>query len=378
MPVLAGAIPNLRPRMIQWELTRACKLSCLHCPIGTQQRRSPLELSTYEAYKTIDQIVGLAGEELLLTGGDPLERPDVYQLIDYARRRGLNPTLALSATPSLTGTAIGKLRQHGLERIALSIDSAVPDRHDAVRGIPGQFSATLMAIRWARNANLSVEVSTLVTRRNADELETIGQLLAELGVARWNLYFLVPIGDSRHLPGLTAAQMEDVFGVIDGISKIAPFDIRVFEAPQFRRFLLQQAVRRQQQSIDKLFSDENVVSDDASRDVRSRAISDRNELLFISHTGEVSISQFLPVTVGNTRYHPLSFLFARAEMLSALRDVVNLKGKCGRCEFRRVCGGSRARAFAMTGDLFAADPLCTYEPGAFVPPATTIVRRGAP
>ena len=137
-----------RARVVMWELTRACKLACAHCPVGAQPRRSPLELSTYEAYKTIDQIVSLNPDELIITGGDPLERPDLFQLIDYARRRGLKPSLTLSPTPSLNGATIGKLKHHGLARLVLSLDSPTPEQHDGRRGITGQFGSTLLAIRW--------------------------------------------------------------------------------------------------------------------------------------------------------------------------------------------------------------------------------------
>src|SRR5512138_1450496 len=163
MQMPAAAAPE-RARIVMWELTRACKLTCVHCPIGAQQRRSPLELSTYEAYKTIDQIVAMSPEEVIITGGDPLERADIYQLIDYARRRGLQPALTVSATPTLTGAAVGKLKRNGLTRIVVGVDSATPDRHDTARGISGQFASTLMALRWARTSGLALEINTLVTR----------------------------------------------------------------------------------------------------------------------------------------------------------------------------------------------------------------------
>lgn len=360
-----------RARVVMWELTRACKLACAHCPIGAQPRRSPLELSTYEAYKTIDQIVSMNPEELIITGGDPLERADIYQLIDYARRRGLDPVLTVSATPSLTGAAIGKLKRNGLARLVISLDSAAPEKHDSARGISGQFGATLLAIRWARTAELPVEVNTLLTRRNLSDLNTTAELLGDVEVARWNIYFLVPTGNAKHVDALTADEVENVFEKIYDLSTRVPFPVRTFEAPHYRRFVLQKAVELRQRSIDSYFDpkgDGLRIADDTGN-----AAVAVNNYIYISHTGEVSVSPFLPLTSGNIRYQALPTVYRYGELFAAVRDEVNLKGKCGRCEFRTVCGGSRARAFATAGDLFAADPLCAYQPGSFLPLAGAVV-----
>jgi radical SAM protein with 4Fe4S-binding SPASM domain len=360
-----------RARVVMWELTRACKLACAHCPIGAQPRRSPLELSTYEAYKTIDQIVSLNPDEVIITGGDPLERADIYQLIDYARRRGLQPALTVSPTPTLTGAVIGKLKRNGLSRLIISLDSSSPERHDTARGISGQFGSTLLAIRWARTAELPVEVNTLLNRKNIGDLQTIAELLGDVDVLRWNIYFLVPVGGSKNTETLTASEVEDIFARIYELSSRVPFPIRTFEAPHYRRYVLQKAVEERLRSIDDYFD----TNGDGLRigDDTGRAAVAVNNMLYISHTGEVSVSPFLPLTAGNVRYQPLATVFRYGELFAAMRDDVNLKGKCGRCEFRTVCGGSRARAFAITGDLFASDPLCSYEPGTFLPVAATVV-----
>lgn len=360
-----------RARVVMWELTRACKLACAHCPIGAQPRRSPLELSTYEAYKTIDQIVSLNPDEVIITGGDPFERADLYQLLDYARRRGLQPALMVSPTPQLTGAAIGKLKRNGLTRLIISLDSAAPEKHDISRGISGQFGSTLLAIRWARTAELPVEINTLLNRRNISELQTIAELLGDVDVYRWNIYFLVPVGGSKNVETLTAEETEAVFAKLQELGARVPFPIRTFEAPHYRRYVLQQAVAERQRSIDHYFDADGEgirIGDDSGHSAVAV-----NNFLYVSHTGEVSISPFLPLTAGNVRYQPLSTVFRYGELFAAVRDEVNLKGKCGRCEFRTVCGGSRARAFAMTGDLFASDPLCAYQPGTFLPVAPTLV-----
>ncbi len=329
-----------RGRIVMWELTRACRLGCFACAVGAQPRRSPVELSTYEAYKTIDQIVALQPEEFMMTGGDPLERSDIYQLIDYARRRGLLPSMTASATALLTGATVGKLKRNGLSRLVVSLDSSAPDHHDAQRGLSGQFAATLMAIRWARTAELPVEVNTLLSRRNVADLEPLAGLLTDVGAVRWNVYFFVPIGETSTANALNAGEIDGVLRRLEAIRERMAFPVRLFEAPQYRKF-------------------------------------ERSDVLFISHTGEVSISPFLPLTAGNVRYQPLGSLYRHNEMLASLRDGSNLKGKCGRCEFRRTCGGSRARAFVATGDVFAADPLCNYQPGNLVDAVPMVEVRGS-
>jgi len=332
-------MPQNRGRIVMWELTRACRLSCVACTVSAQPRRSPVELSTYEAYKTIDQVVALQPADFIMTGGDPLERSDIYQLIDYARRRGLQPSMNVSATSLLTGAAVGKLKRNGLSRLDVSLDSCVPDRHDAQRGINGQFAATLMAIRWARTSDLPVGVNTLLSRRNANDLESLAGLLTDVGAVCWNLYFLVPIGDTKTTDILAGKELEDVMRRLETIRSRVAYPVRIFEAPQYRTF-------------------------------------DRTEVLFISHTGEVSASPFLPLTAGNVRYQPLASLYRTSELLASLRDGSNLKGKCARCEYRRTCGGSRARAFAITGDLYAADPLCSYQPGPLADSIPVVEVRG--
>jgi AdoMet-dependent heme synthase len=362
-------------RVVMWELTRACKLGCAHCPVGAQPRRSPLELSTYESYKTIDQIVSLNPDEVIVTGGDPLERPDLYQIVDYARRRGLHLSLTVSPTPSLTGAAIGKLKRNGLARLILSLDSPTPERHDAARGIGGQFGSTLQAIRWARTAELPLEVNTLLSASNRGDLPIIAELLGDVEVSRWNVYFLVPLGASRHADAVTSAEVEEVFETLFQLSRRVPFPIRTFEAPHYRRLVLQKAVEDRQRSIDDYF-DTGATGIRIGDDTGHQAVA-VNNYIYISHTGEVSISPFLPLTAGNVRYQPLSTIYRYGELFATVRDEVNLKGKCALCEFKTVCGGSRARAFAVTGDLFAADPLCTYQPGTFLPVAPTIVPESA-
>ncbi len=365
--------PNAQPDaapIVMWELTRACRLNCAHCPVGAQQKRSPLELSTYEAYKTIDQIVALRPDEFILTGGDLLERGDLFQLIDYARRRGLKPTVNVTVTTSLTGAVMGKIRHNGGERIAIALDGAVPERHDMERGISGQFGSTLMALRWARTAGIGIEINTLLTRNNVQDLPRMAQLLGDIGVERWNVYVTVPVGHSKQVDLLSDGELEKAFGVLFDLSQKTSFPIRTFEAPQYRRFVVERTMQAKRDSLERYFDSHEAQIVIREPNVLRTAAGD--DLIFISHTGEVSVSPLLPLTAGNVRYQPLGVVYRNSELFAAIRDKSNLKGKCLRCEFRNICGGSLARSFAMTGDLFATDPLCAYQPGAFAPTASSI------
>ena len=227
--------------VVMWELTRACDLHCRNCTIGATENRGTNELTTYEAYKTIDQIAGLTPREVIMTGGDPLERGDVDQIVNYARRRGLDPALVVSPTSHLTSDAIASLERNGLTRIVISIDGSVPEIHEAGHGVAGTFDLTLRSAGFAREAGLAVEVNTLITRQNAGDLPAIAALIRSMGIVRWNLYFLVPLKTS-YAGMISAEEAEQAFATIDEIRGRETFLIRVVEAPQYRRFRLQRSL----------------------------------------------------------------------------------------------------------------------------------------
>jgi len=339
-----------RHPVVVWEVTRACSLHCQHCPMGAELQRSPLELSTYEGYKTIDQIATLEPSRFVISGGDPLEREDIFQFIEYAKRRGLEPAVALNPTAELTRQAMSAIARKGASRIVMNIDDATALRHDALRGIPGTFAATLDATRWASEAGIAVEINTLISRRNAAHLAEVLELISSLGAEAWNLYFLVPVGGAKMVDVLTAEEVERVFDFIDGAAE--EIKIRVMEAPHYRRHRVQK--------MSGQWPDFAGYQSDESAPV---ATHDARGVVFISHSGEVRPSELLPLSAGNLRYRALGAIFRGGDLFVALRDPRNLKGKCSRCEYVRICGGSRARAFAASGDLFGSDPLCAYEPG---------------
>jgi radical SAM protein with 4Fe4S-binding SPASM domain len=357
--------------IIMWELTRACDLHCRNCTIGATERRGPNELTTYEAYKTIDQIAALAPRELIITGGDPLERDDVLQIVDYARRRGLDPAMVASPTSQLTPEAIRRLVRNGLTRMIFSLDGASPEIHQAVRGVAGTFALTLQAIQWAREARLEIEINTLVTRHNAYHLPALAELLRAVEIRRWNLYFLVPMTAAAQGAMLTAGEVDQLFATIDELRAGASFAVRMMEAPHYRRHLLQRELEsRLDRAADGQWADFSGYvpgKGETQQEVLDAAVDGARGFAFISHAGDVRPSEFLLFSAGNLRYRSLGAIYRGSDLFTALRDPANFTGKCGRCEFRHLCGGSRARAWAMAGDAFADDPLCHYQPGLPLP-----------
>ncbi len=350
--------------IVQWELTRFCNQYCRGCPTGAGMQRDPNELSTYEAYKTVDQIAALRPRELIITGGDPVERDDLYQIVDYARRRGLDPALVLTPARDLTFDVITRLRKNGLTRVVFSLDGSTAAIHESVHAVAGTFARTLEAMRWAESAGLRIEVNTLVLRSNAGDLEAIAALLRPLGISRWNVHFLVPTGPSRELEMITAAEVERVFETLEVIRERESFPLRIVEAPHYRRFRVQRILRTRLASDDLNWGDFTGYEsgDDGAREVLESALDGVRSFVYVSHAGDVRPSEFAPHRAGNIRYRDLGVIYRGSDLFVALRNPDNLIGKCRHCEFRILCGGSRARAYATTGDLFASDPLCAYEP----------------
>jgi len=348
---------NQRPLVVIWETTQACDLACFHCRACAQPRRHPLELSTLEAEKLIKDVVDLKPPIFILTGGDPLKRPDIYHLVRYAALHQLHPAMTPSATPLLTRTAIEELKKAGLSRLAVSLDGSVPELHDKFRGVTGSYARTLEAIYWANECQLPIQVGTTISRRNLHDLENIAELLKNFRIVLWSLFLLVPTGRGQMEDLPSAVEVERVFKQLYRLSKEMPFKVKTTEAQHYRRFVLQQRCRE-------------AASDPSTHLSRGAAlalpgllpINDGKGFVFVSHTGEVFPSGFLPISGGNIRQQTLGAVYRDSELFQSLRDASHLKGKCSRCEFRELCGGSRARAYAMTGDYFAEDPCCVYQP----------------
>jgi radical SAM protein len=359
---------NMRPFLAIWEVTQACDLACVHCRASAQPLRHPMELTTEEGKDLIDQIAAMQVPVFVLTGGDPIKRPDLFELIAHARSAGVRVSLTPSATPLLTREIIFQLKEAGLARLAVSMDGASAATHDAFRGMSGSFERTLSAIRWANEAGLPVQINTTFSRRNLAEMDAIARLVESLRITLWSVFFLVPTGRGKLDDLLSAEAFEQVFARIYRLSKTASFDIKTTEAQHYRRFVLQQRVAERKAGVDAGPAPEKM-ADTIGR--APRGLNDGKGFVFIAHTGEVYPSGFLPLTAGNVRQRPLSEIYRESPLFRGLRDTSQLEGKCGACEFKEICGGSRARAYALTGDPFAEEACCSYVPRGYVRPVVT-------
>lgn len=351
-----------RPFIVIWETTQACDLACVHCRACAQPLRSALELTTEEAKRLIDEVKALEAPVFVLTGGDPLKRPDIFELVEYASSQGGRISLTPSATPLLTQEAITRLKQCGLARLAISLDGPDATLHDAFRRVPGSYDWTLSAVRWAREIGLPVQINTTITRHNLQHLDSMIALLERLDIVLWSVFFLVPTGRGSAIDLISAEEFEQVFEKLYETSRRVSFDIKSTEAQHYRRFLLQRRTEEKRKGNGQLLP---AIIGTGTADGIGRAprgINDGKGFVFISHLGEVFPSGFLPVSAGNVRKQSLTELYRNSPLFVALRDSSNLKGKCGICEFREVCGGSRARAYALTGDPFAEEPCCIWQP----------------
>ena len=381
--VESGTVVNFadRPFTVVWEVTRACDLRCVHCRADAQSCRDPRELTTQQAFRLLEQVRDLNSPVFVITGGDPLKRADLFDLIADAVGRGLSVAVTPSGTPLLTRDAVQRMRDLGVKRMALSLDGPTPEIHDHFRQQPGSYGWTVAGIAHAQACQLPVQINTTVTRRNLALLPAIARRVAELGAAMWSAFFLVNVGRAHAADQLEPQEYEHVFAFLHDLSGRAPFAVRTTAAPHYRRFVLQRrtAAKRIAPWLGAPLRVAGLVGDLPVRDLpvgdlprASRGVTDGNGIVFISHTGEVYPSGFLPLSAGNVLRTPLAEIYRHAPLFRQLRDVAQLRGKCGECEFVHVCAGSRARAYALTGDPMAEEPLCTYHPRRWRPAAAAV------
>jgi radical SAM protein len=360
-----------RPYIVIWEITQACDLACLHCRACAQPKRSPQELSTEEGKRLIDEIAQMQVAVFVLTGGDPVKRPDLFALIEHARAVGVRVSLTPSATPLLTRDVIQRLKDSGLARLAVSLDGSTRRTHDAFRGMSGSFDRTMEAIEWANQVGLPVQINTTFSRTNLEDFDNIAALMETKKIALWSVFFLVPTGRGKVASLLSAEEFEDLFAKLHKLSKRASFHIKTTEAQHYRRYVLQQSVaERRGPSVPAVAAPK--IEDTIGR--APRGLNDGKGFVFVSHTGEVFPSGFLPFAGGNIRSDSLSRIYRESPIFQQLRDPDQLGGKCGACEFRKICGGSRARAYALTGDPLAEEPCCVYVPKNYTAPTVTLAQ----
>ncbi len=371
LPAKAAGTPmsevdfDLAPFIVIWETTQACDLACLHCRASARPMRDRGELSTAEAMKLMDSVRSFGRPLFVLTGGDPLKRDDTVKLVEYGREIGLRVAMTPSGTPLMTREVLQQLRDAGLARLAVSLDGSRADVHDRFRGVAGSFEWTVGMLRVARELGLSTQINTTISSHNIDDLEPLIELMGQLEISLWSVFFIVPTGRARPSDLATPEEFEGVFNRLYDISRSAPFDIKTTAAPHYRRVVLQRQVAerrggwRTEAPVPLTAGLGFSLADGVGR---ARGVNDGNGFLFISHLGEIYPSGFLPLSAGNVRTHDLAHVYRNSDLFRALRDTDRLEGKCGVCEYRTVCGGSRARAYAMTGNYMASDPSCAWIP----------------
>jgi radical SAM protein len=376
MNPLDGLDFDKQPFLVIWEATQACDLACKHCRAQAQPIPHPQQLTTAEGMKLIDQIADLHVPIFVLTGGDPLKRADIFDLVRYANGKGVHTALAPSATPLLTREAIFAAKEAGVVRLSVSLDGSTGAIHDTFRGVDGTYERTRLAVQYANEAGLPIQVHTTVSRHNIHDLDNIARLLTDWKIAMWNVFLLVPVGRGKTEDLLTGEDFERVFEKIYELSTRVPYQIKTTEGMHYRRFLLQKQTERRRAAEGEetmAAAREADAQGDALRERggpmyagthswATRRINDGKGFVFVSHTGEVYPSGFLPLQAGNIRDRSLAEIYQQAPVFKVLRDTSLLDGKCGVCEFKQVCGGSRARAFAVTGDVLAEEPCCVYQP----------------
>ncbi len=356
-----GSKPNHRysekPFIAIYEATRACDLACVHCRAAAEPIPYPGELDTHQALDLIRQIAEWKVPLFVITGGDPLKRGDIMALVRECTRRGLNFALAPSVTPLLTFDKLGELKEAGLKSISISLDGADAQTHDTFRGISGTFNRCMEAMAQVQEWGLKLQVNTTVGKHNQDQIWDIAKRLKPFGIERWSVFFLVPTGRADKSQALNASESEVILNQLYDILKEGWFDIKTTEAHHFRRVILQRAGVKPDalEEALKRGGDPGLIR-------AALGVNDGRGFVFISHTGDVCPSGFLPIPGGNVKNQPLAAIYQKNEMFMRLRDSDALQGKCGRCEYRYHCGGSRSRSYALTGDVMGADPFCVYQP----------------
>lgn len=330
------------PLLVYWEVTQACDLACRHCRADAMPRADPAELTTAEGLALLDRLEGFGDPlpHIVFTGGDPLKRADLFGLMARARRLGFTIAITPSGTPLLTREVVRRFKEAGVWMMALSLDGPDAPRHDAIRGVPGTFERTVRAADWAREVGIPLQVNTLVCKENAPGISAVHDLARSLGAERWSLFFLVAVGRGRELTPVEPGEGERILRWLAQTARHSPLLIKTTEAPHYRR----------------------VLSTSNGGVARGAGVRDGCGILFLSHRGEIFPSGFLPLPAGNVRTDDPVAVYREGALFRALRQPRLFKGRCGACGFAGVCGGSRARAFAATGDPLESDPLCPYRP----------------
>lgn len=337
---------NDHPVVAVWELTQACDLACKHCRASATARRDPAELDTREGKELLEQLAQSGTRLMVLTGGDPTKRPDLGELVRHGAKCGLTISLTPSGTHLMTAPALAALRDAGLSRISVSLDGPDAATHDAFRGVRGSFAHCRRILGDARALGLELQINFTLSRSTLGHLDAMAALAAKLGAARFSVFVVIPTGRAGADLLLDANEVEGALVRLAAIAPKAPFQIRTTGAPHFQRVLFER-------------------NGAPAPDRTSRAVGDGNGFVFVSHVGDVYPSGFMPIRAGNVRLQSVASIYRASKLFQRLRDATLVEGKCGACPFKHTCGGSRARAYAATGNELASDPGCAYVPAGF-------------
>ena len=352
---------ELAPFTIAWEVTRACAFACKHCRADAQHQRDPRELTTDEGYRLIDRLAVFGSPILIFTGGDPMMRRDLFDLISYAAQKGLRCSLTPTATALPTLERLIQAKQAGIRRIALSLDAPTPEAHDEFRQVNGSWKRTMQILHNAKEVGLSVQVNTTVSTFNVEQLPEMVPFVKEVDAVQWSVFFLVPTGRAQARYMVSPQKHEEVFNWLYELSLDAPFDIKATAAPMYRRVAIQRKKNEKGDHQPVTFQGAGFQYADGLHRP-TKGVNDGNGFLFISHLGQFMPSGFLPIDCGNVREQDIVDVYRNHPVFKDLRNYENLKGKCGICDYRDVCGGQRGRAYGVTGDYLETDPACVYEP----------------
>jgi AdoMet-dependent heme synthase len=361
------------PFLVIWETTQACDLACIHCRASAQPLRHPEELTTGEGFKLLADAAQMGTPVFILSGGDPAKRPDLLDLVREGKRLGLRMGTVPAATPTLTQDLVRDLKQAGLDQMALSLDYPRADLHDGFRSVKGAFDKTMEAAEWAHQSKLPLQINTTLWAGSVPYLSEMAELVDRLKAVFWEVFFLVPIGRGEALDGIEARRCEELFAILYEVQKKSNFILKVTEAPHYRRYVAQREAEGQPPRPSQGHpGPRDMVSMPAmlrrtegpghTIGFAPHGVNSGKGFVFVSHLGEVYPSGFLPKSAGNVRAQSLPEIYRNSPLMRELRDPDALHGRCRQCEYRSICGGSRSRAYALTGDYLATDPWCAYQP----------------
>lgn len=340
-------------RMVAWELTRRCNLACLHCRASSEFGPYPGELTTEECFRVMDEIATLGSPVIILTGGEPLLREDIFELTRYGAEKGFRMVMATNGTLLSEENAI-KMKVSGIQRISVSLDGPDKESHDSFRKVEGAFEGSLRGIEVAKRVGLPFQINTTVTKMNLYLIEEILQLAIELGAVAHHLFLLVPTGRGKGLRDQEISALDyekTLLWFYEQVDRV-PLQLKATCAPHYYRILHQ---RTQKEKKKALFKGEGL-------DATTRGCLGGISFCFISHLGRVQPCGYLELNCGNVRENSFQEIWNTSKIFQTLRNVNGYHGKCGRCEYRKVCGGCRARAYELTGDYMGEEPYCIYEP----------------